>query len=263
MTNNIELLSVLDIFKNILTIIPPAILLAALLIYIRTGSMFVVLGKVWSFFVSRDNIKNEQINDFNQEMLETTNFRFIYGINVTGVDDIKSLHQFKNRFKIPIALLLSAKRYIFSEPDRLIRKPSSYIKKLHLCLAIISILMLVSSSLIGISQSVFIRMNDSKNYYAIDNSKITKLLFNDSFKIQEICIGDNLKSNTDIGKICKFTTDKTAFDKFISENISAQRQIGITFFIIGLYLYISAIRASIAFNSITKICKAIKKYYIR
>ncbi|NBK99428.1 MAG: hypothetical protein EOM50_15690 [Erysipelotrichia bacterium] len=261
MNNNIEIFSVFDIFKNILTIIPPTIVLAALLMYIRTGSMFIVLGKVWSFFASKDNIKNEQINDFNQEMLETTNFRFIYGINVTGVEDIKSIHRLKNRFEIPIGVLLSAKRYIFSNSDRILKKPSPYIKNINLFLALVSIFILASSTIIGLAQNVIIRMNDSRNYYSIDESKITKLLFNDTLTIKDTCKGEVLKSNDDIGKICKFSENKTEFKEFINENLSAQKKIGIIFFIIGLYLYISAIRASIAFKSAIKICESIKKHY--
>lgn len=254
MNHDLSLSSVIELFNGVLTIVPPAIALTAILFYLRTGNMFIIMNKIWMFFVNKDASSNETIKKFNQEMLEITNFRFLYGIRVSNRDEICKIENFKDKFQLSIEELLWLRKYFNLTQMRFRTKPGRITKISNAISFVLSISILFFASLIGLSNGVYIRMNESTNYYILTETNVAEITLknvysiatNNTFKFNKICNAENKSNTNDLSLICEFTRNPTEYKSYLKENIKSQRLIGGMFFFISLIWYILSIRDSIS-----------------
>jgi hypothetical protein len=259
MLNDSTLTSFVNIIEKLFPLIPGIAIILAIIIHYRTNSLFIILDKIWFYFAGQAEIKNIHARKLRQEMIEISSFRFFYRIPVSKIEEIKKIHDFKEQFDISFDLMLASKRYIDYLKFKL-KKPitKAHKRKIKFC-GLIAILMMASASPLGLTKSIYLRVNESKNYYLLNNQGISDLSYKNLYGLigtqfssfDTICTSQYLDS--DHKTLCNSVHNEKEFSDFFTTNLKAQHSLAVTLFVLGFFWFTVIFRIDNAINAADEI----------
>jgi|GEM_PF-3840473 len=215
-----------EIIKDILYIF--SIFLIAWVTYIRAGSNYSMMSRVWCLIIGKKDFNNRQTAKFMQIREDIDKFNFTFNVNAVNMQQIQRLQKRVERQNIDIRYISRARGYFYINTCKV--KPPK--RKYILAIAILAVVFFQLAALslqLAITPAAVLKFDDSNTWFSINHNYAKKYtlalpfvdLIIDNWRFdKETCTKENF-SEDKLSQITKLTKKEI---KVICESFKQKQQ---------------------------------------
>lgn len=237
---------------------PILIAILVVLFWVRAGSIFSLLERVWSFIAGKAEVSDTILREFIQETRDIERFRFMYGFRAETMTEVHKMRDWFQTNSIGVNTAQRAKRWINTESASLAPRPKHYLMRRAIALPVCAMVavMLISAAT---SQMALLQMKGSERWFLADASSAKEATVFGGWVIEQSdCLADTQKiskasgfTQSEASMLCAAFKDDS-LKKIVSDTVKAQRVFG------GLYGFVVLILGAMFFVQIDSVIAAKK-----
>ncbi|SFP97747.1 DUF6216 family protein [Ralstonia sp. NFACC01] len=206
-----------------------AVILLVITFWRRTYSLHAPWERVWRLIAGSAEVQEPRLRAFMQEMRDLEKFRLVYGLKVTNLGDLHKLIGLVRRYRLDMAMLQKAKRWIDVSKPEIVSPPGTRFYFWNGAGYFSAVFFALAMTLFFGSPALF-KGNTSQVWFATDGETIRHVYGWTSYKLDK-CTSDlpGLKStfqlaDNELKSICSGYADGT-LKKQTSKAMSEQRMV--------------------------------------
>ncbi len=208
-----------DIIKEILYV--AAVLIVVWYFYLRAGSSYSMMSRVWGILIGSKGFKNSEISELMQEREDIDKFNFIFNVKATSMEQIKRLQKRVKKQNLDIKLISRSKGHFYINTCKL-KVPKQEQIFGTLLLSVVLFFCTLPILQVAIKPAAMFEFNDSSTWFWVNNQYAEKYIppipivssffvrwrfdkntcTSKNFSVEELSATTNL-TNKEISAICE------------------------------------------------------------
>lgn len=210
---------------------PICVAIFIIFFWLRAGSIYSVLERVWRLSAGKEKIVDAKLNEFIQENYDLEKFRFLYGIRIDTKPELYRFFEWVKVNSIGVGLAKRANKWINIKSSEIITAPKRKDCYWVAGLMLVASLLLMACLQLASYKYAILQLKESKVWFVSD-AKFAKDIFGD-WVIEKAQCSAELKSlseqtganSSELGVICESLGNED-FEHFVKKAIEGQKTIG-------------------------------------
>ncbi len=227
--------SVISLLKGPLleVIVTIAILLAMGVLWMRAGSIYFVLDRLWKITAGKEEVKDTKIKEFMHDIHELERFRYMYRVNVDTKKEAYKLIEWMQANSLGMRRVQRANRWIEINTPEIVHPPKkSYLTTRLILLMMCGIIFMFLMQILALNYGIY-KMKESEVWFLAGSDKIISWsidLDKSNCNKQDDLLKDGKFTKNELNTLCEWIkTDDIKSE--VAHTVKMQRELSLVFLI--------------------------------